>query len=93
MAEIIQGQEPEAFPPSTPGNGPQSRGTKQSFVADPIKDTPSGQTSIRKGAGPRTAQVAERTNSREANQTLIHSEVVTAPAEQFRAPFRQFPVR
>lgn len=60
MAEIIQGQEPEAFPPSTPGNGPQSRGTKQSFVADPIKDTPSGQTSIRKGAGPRTAQVAER---------------------------------
>jgi hypothetical protein len=45
MAEIIQRQEPEAFPPNIAGNGSQSRQAKQRSVAEPIKDKPSGQAS------------------------------------------------
>jgi len=59
MAEIIQRQEPEAFPPNT-GNGSQSRQPKQRSVAEPIKDKPTGLASVRKGTGPRTTQGKER---------------------------------
>jgi hypothetical protein len=60
MTEIIQGQEPEAFPSNTAGNGSQSRQAKQRSVTELIKDKPSGQAPIRKGTGPRTAQGKER---------------------------------
>jgi len=60
MAEIIQRQKPVAFPPNAVGNGSQSRPAKQRSVAEPIKDKPSAQASIRKGTGPRSVQGKER---------------------------------
>jgi len=60
MTEIIQGQEPEAFPSNTAGNGSRSRQAKERSVAELAKDKPSVQASIRKGTGPRTAQGKER---------------------------------
>jgi hypothetical protein len=70
MAEVIQRQEPEAFPPNTAGTESQSRQTKQRSVAEPIKDKPSGQTCIRKRTGPRTAQGKERSKLKGSEQNV-----------------------
>lgn len=80
MAEIIQRQEPEAFPPPTAGNGSQSRQAKQRSVAEPTKNNASGQASIRKGTGPRTAQGKERSKLNALKHGLL-SKVVLLKGE------------
>ena len=80
MTEIIQRQEPEAFPPKSAGNGSQSRRANQGSAVEPIKVKPGVQTSIRKGTGPRTAQGKERSKLNAVKHGLL-SKVVLLKGE------------
>jgi hypothetical protein len=80
VADKIQGQESEAVPPHTPGNGSQSREAEQRSVAKPIKAKLSGQPSIRKGTGPRTAQGKKR-SSLNALKRGLFSKVILLDGE------------